>query len=78
MIVGDRARIEPAVRELNLGAVHLVDADGSPYHVVSSEQPPAPVIVRFFQRREPNVVPKRVILSPAGAIQHGAGCPRRS
>ncbi|MBA3498255.1 MAG: insulinase family protein [Gemmatimonadales bacterium] len=29
VIVGDRAKIEPAVRELNLGEVHLVDADGN-------------------------------------------------
>jgi zinc protease len=29
VIVGDRARIEPAVRELGLGEIHLVDADGN-------------------------------------------------
>ena len=29
VIVGDRARIEPALRELNLGEIHLVDADGN-------------------------------------------------
>jgi zinc protease len=28
VIVGDRARIEPAVRALGLGEIHLVDADG--------------------------------------------------
>ncbi|HUR94024.1 MAG TPA: pitrilysin family protein, partial [Gemmatimonadales bacterium] len=30
VIVGDRAKIEPAIRELNLGEIHLVDADGNP------------------------------------------------
>ena len=29
VIVGDRARIEPALRELQLGEIHLVDADGN-------------------------------------------------
>jgi zinc protease len=29
VIVGDRAKIEPAVRELGLGEIHLVDADGN-------------------------------------------------
>jgi hypothetical protein len=27
--VGDRSKIEPAVRELKLGEIHLVDADGN-------------------------------------------------
>jgi zinc protease len=30
VIVGDRARIEPALRDLDLGEFHLVDADGKP------------------------------------------------
>jgi zinc protease len=30
VIVGDRARIEPAIRELDLGEIRLVDADGNP------------------------------------------------
>ncbi len=30
VIVGDRARIEPALKRLNLGELHLVDADGKP------------------------------------------------
>jgi zinc protease len=30
VIVGDRARIEPAIRELGLGEIRLVDADGKP------------------------------------------------
>ena len=30
VIVGDRARIESALRELDLGEIHLVDADGNP------------------------------------------------
>ena len=30
VIVGDRAKIEPSVRELGLGEIHLVDADGKP------------------------------------------------
>jgi zinc protease len=30
VIVGDRAKIEPAIRELNLGELHFVDADGNP------------------------------------------------
>jgi len=30
VIVGDRARIEPALRELDLGEIHFVDADGNP------------------------------------------------
>ena len=29
VIVGDRAKIEPAVRELGLGEIHFVDADGN-------------------------------------------------
>ena len=29
VIVGDRARIEAGIRELNLGEIHLVDADGN-------------------------------------------------
>jgi zinc protease len=29
VIVGDRSKIEPAVRELKLGEIHLVDADGN-------------------------------------------------
>jgi zinc protease len=30
VIVGDRAKIEPAIRALDLGELHLVDADGNP------------------------------------------------
>jgi zinc protease len=30
VVVGDRAKIEPALRELKLGEIHLVDADGNP------------------------------------------------
>lgn len=30
VVVGDRAKIEPGIRELNLGPVHIVDADGNP------------------------------------------------
>ena len=30
VIVGDRAKIEKGVRELNIGEVHVVDADGNP------------------------------------------------
>ena len=30
IVVGDRAKIESGVRSLNLGEVHLVDADGNP------------------------------------------------
>jgi zinc protease len=30
VIVGDRAKIEPGLRELNLGEIHLIDADGNP------------------------------------------------
>ena len=30
VIVGDRAKIEKGVRELNLGELHIVDADGNP------------------------------------------------
>jgi zinc protease len=29
VVVGDRAKIEAAIRELNLGEIHLVDADGN-------------------------------------------------
>jgi zinc protease len=29
VVVGDRAKIEGALRELNLGEIHLVDADGN-------------------------------------------------
>jgi zinc protease len=30
VIVGDRSKIEPGIRELGLGEVHLIDADGNP------------------------------------------------
>ena len=30
VIVGDRAKIEPAIRKLDLGEVRLIDADGNP------------------------------------------------
>ncbi len=30
VIVGDRAKIEKGVRELNIGEIHIVDADGNP------------------------------------------------
>jgi zinc protease len=30
VIVGDRAKIEQGLRELNLGEIHLIDADGNP------------------------------------------------
>ncbi len=30
VIVGDRAKIEKGVRELNLGDMHIVDANGNP------------------------------------------------
>jgi zinc protease len=30
VVVGDRARIESSIKELNLGEIHLVDADGNP------------------------------------------------
>ncbi len=30
IVVGDRAKIEAAIRELNLGEIHFVDADGNP------------------------------------------------
>jgi zinc protease len=30
VVVGDRAKIEPGIRELNLGEIHLIDADGKP------------------------------------------------
>jgi len=29
-VVGDRAKIEPGIRELNFGEIHFVDADGNP------------------------------------------------
>jgi len=30
VVVGDRAKIEAGVKELNLGEIHYVDADGKP------------------------------------------------
>jgi zinc protease len=30
VVVGDRAKIESGIRELNLGELHLLDADGNP------------------------------------------------
>ena len=30
VVVGDLKRVEPAIRQLNLGAIHYVDADGNP------------------------------------------------
>jgi hypothetical protein len=28
--LGDRSKVEPAIRRLNLGELHLIDADGKP------------------------------------------------
>jgi zinc protease len=30
VIVGDRSKIEPGIRELNLGELHFIDGDGNP------------------------------------------------
>jgi zinc protease len=30
VVVGDRAKIEPGIRELNLGPLQFIDADGKP------------------------------------------------
>jgi zinc protease len=30
VVVGDRVKVEAGVRELDLGPVHIVDADGNP------------------------------------------------
>jgi zinc protease len=30
VVVGDRATVEPAIRELGLGEIRLLDADGQP------------------------------------------------
>ena len=30
VVVGDRQKIEAGIRELNLGEIHLIDADGNP------------------------------------------------
>jgi len=30
VVVGDRAKIEAGIRGLNLGEIHLIDADGNP------------------------------------------------
>ena len=30
VVVGDRAKIEASIRELNLGEIRLIDADGNP------------------------------------------------
>jgi zinc protease len=30
VIVGDRAKIEAGIRELGLGEIHILDADGKP------------------------------------------------
>jgi len=30
VVVGDRAKIEDGIRSLNLGALHVIDADGNP------------------------------------------------
>jgi zinc protease len=37
VVVGDRSKIEAGIRELNLGEIHLIDADGNPV-----TQPPTP------------------------------------
>ena len=37
VVVGDRTKIEAGIRELNLGEIHLIDADGNPV-----TQPPTP------------------------------------
>jgi zinc protease len=29
VVVGDRAKVESGIRELNLGELHLLDADGN-------------------------------------------------
>jgi zinc protease len=30
IVVGDRAKIEAGIRELNLGEIHFIDANGNP------------------------------------------------
>jgi zinc protease len=30
VVIGDRAKIEPAIREMNLGEIKFIDADGNP------------------------------------------------
>ena len=30
IVVGDMAKVEPGIRELNIGEVHKIDADGNP------------------------------------------------
>ncbi len=30
VIVGDMSKVEPGIRELNIGEVHKIDADGNP------------------------------------------------
>jgi len=37
VVVGDRSKIEAGIRELNLGDIHLIDADGNPI-----DHPPTP------------------------------------
>jgi zinc protease len=32
VVVGDMSKVEPGIRELNLGEVHKIDADGNPVH----------------------------------------------
>ncbi len=32
VVVGDMSKVEAGVRELNLGEVHKIDADGNPVH----------------------------------------------
>ena len=34
--VGDRAKIEPGLRELNLGPITIIDADGNPLGAAAS------------------------------------------
>jgi zinc protease len=34
VVVGDRARIEPGLRQLGLGDIRLIDADGKPLGVL--------------------------------------------
>ena len=32
VVVGDMSKVEAGIRELNIGEVHKIDADGNPVH----------------------------------------------
>ena len=76
VIVGDRAKIEPAVRELGLGEIHFVDADGNAVPTPTLSDPAVRVSCLLAsaatRRQSPgHPQPRRPNALPLGRRTHG-------